>query len=699
LILAAPLLAGGQEPGKTGHLDALMPQTDPRAAPLLAARNALNSGDGPTAVRQLQREIPPVDDYRALLLARAHVLSAEPDRALSALSLVKPRALECGAEPRILVEARMLAAELLAARDPRAAAEGLLDLPPDGPLLARAIELLEKMKDPRVKEIEARLLVELPETLEARQLAKELGTAAVAKRLGSLEHRMTRVRNLLERHRNEEAVGEARALAKELGPEHALACELGYVEGKALRKLRRYQGAIETLASARALCEKKKEIDLAQRAALLEAQVRSIRGQSKGTKQIADWFVSRHKDHSYADDALLLHAKLLETQGRAKEAAKVYQRMLDEIPSGDETPEAVWHLALQAIEADKQARADELLSWILARPKLRSIDRARARYWKARLLEDASAKAEAAALYRDVVREPSFYAWLALDGIAARDPKLAESLRAELIATVAHRSETVPLPPRIVASPELARARVLFAAGAPELAQVELQRLACGELTRDEVLALALAFDRIGAYPDAQLLLRSRSDTFLAKPMAPEDVPILRLAYSRPYYDLVEAAAGAEKLEALFLLALVREESTFDPKIVSWAGATGLAQLMPATAIGAYADVYKKRLTDLERLTDPELNLRLGARVLKSGLDDWGKEALALSAYNGGNGLTRRILPDRKLPFDRWVETIPVKETRGYVKRVIETWGIYRLLYDEQKRFIDLPDEISPAAK
>jgi soluble lytic murein transglycosylase len=144
-------------------------------------------------------------------------------------------------------------------------------------------------------------------------------------------------------------------------------------------------------------------------------------------------------------------------------------------------------------------------------------------------------------------------------------------------------------------------------------------------------------------------------------------------------------------------LALVREESTFDPEIVSWAGATGLAQLMPATAIGAYADVFKKRLTDLERLTDPQLNLRLGARVLKAGLDRWDNtEALALSAYNGGNGLTKRILPERKLPFDRWVETIPVKETRGYVKRVIETWGIYRLLYGKE-RFIDLPDEIGPA--
>ncbi len=409
--------------------------------------------------------------------------------------------------------------------------------------------------------------------------------------------------------------------------------------------------------------------------------------------------MAEHKDHSFADDALLLHAKVLEQVGRAKEAAKVYQRLVDEIPDGDETPEAAWHLALDALESNDTARADQLLSWILARPKLRPIDRARARYWRARLLEGQKKTQEAAALYREVVLEPSFYTWVTLDGLARRDPKLAASLRAALLEAVSVHSDDVPLPERIVGSPELARARVLFAAGEPQLAQAELQRLSCLDLSRDEVVALALAFDRIGAHPDAQLLLRTRAETFLAKPIDPANVPILRLAYSRPYFELVESAAGAEKLESLFLLALVREESTFDPEIVSWAGATGLSQLMPATAIGAYADVYKKRLTDLQRLTDPELNLRLGAHVLKAGLDRWNDtEALALSAYNGGNGLTKKILPKSKLPFDRWVETIPVKETRGYVKRVIETWGIYRLLYDEKTPIIPLPDEINPGA-
>ena len=157
------------------------------------------------------------------------------------------------------------------------------------------------------------------------------------------------------------------------------------------------------------------------------------------------------------------------------------------------------------------------------------------------------------------------------------------------------------------------------------------------------------------------------------------------------------AAANAEKVDPLLLYALSREESTFDPQIVSWAGATGLTQLMPATAVGAYATVYRKRLTDLSVLTDPALNLRLGAHVLGDGLRRFGVVPLALAAYNGGPGLASRTLPRSKaIDFDLWVETISVRETRRYVKRVIGTWGKYRFLYDGESPFIDLPDAIEP---
>src|SRR5688572_27104265 len=96
-IAMAPLLMGSQEPGKTGHLDDLIPPSDPRAGPLLSARIALDAGDAATALRHLSKETPPVEDFRSLLLARALAKDGKADAALQALSSVKARAPACNA--------------------------------------------------------------------------------------------------------------------------------------------------------------------------------------------------------------------------------------------------------------------------------------------------------------------------------------------------------------------------------------------------------------------------------------------------------------------------------------------------------------------------------------------------------------------------------------------------------------------------
>lgn len=251
--------------------------------------------------------------------------------------------------------------------------------------------------------------------------------------------------------------------------------------------------------------------------------------------------------------------------------------------------------------------------------------------------------------------------------------------------------------PRIANDPRFLAARSLGAAGLLTLAAAELERLTCDKLDDQELLTVAFALDAVAAHPRAQALLRGRP-SLLSGSFRAESVPVWRAAYSRPYLDLITAAAKAEKVEPLLLHALVREESTFDPKIVSWAGATGLAQLMPATAIGAYATVYRGRL-DLARLTEPELNLRLGAHVLRLGMKSFDKtEPLALGAYNGGAGLVERFLGKEPVPFDRWIERFGVRETRRYMQRVTETWGLYRLLYDPLRPWITLPETVGPRA-
>lgn len=135
--------------------------------------------------------------------------------------------------------------------------------------------------------------------------------------------------------------------------------------------------------------------------------------------------------------------------------------------------------------------------------------------------------------------------------------------------------------------------------------------------------------------------------------------------------------------ETALVLALSRQESAFNPKIVSRAGARGLMQLMPATARSVARMIrvkYSKR-----RLTDPDYNTTLGRAHLRDLLQDFdGSYILSLAAYNAGKHRVKKWLrdygdprfPDAD-PVD-WIENIPFGETRNYVQRVLEGVQIYR---------------------
>ena len=147
--------------------------------------------------------------------------------------------------------------------------------------------------------------------------------------------------------------------------------------------------------------------------------------------------------------------------------------------------------------------------------------------------------------------------------------------------------------------------------------------------------------------------------------------------YPLPQLDL--PADGKKPL----LLALIRQESGFNPRAVSPVGALGLMQLMPATARDVAASVGEPY--DLGRLTaDPGYNLRLGRAYLDAMLARYGDVLpLALAAYNAGPGRVDEWLRDFGDPRSGqiglldWIELIPFDETRHYVHAVIEVAAIY----------------------
>ena len=156
--------------------------------------------------------------------------------------------------------------------------------------------------------------------------------------------------------------------------------------------------------------------------------------------------------------------------------------------------------------------------------------------------------------------------------------------------------------------------------------------------------------------------------------------------------------------EAALVLALSRQESAFNPKAVSRAGARGLMQLMPGTA---RATARMIRVTySRKRLTDPDYNTALGRAHLGTLLETFdGSYILTLAAYNAGKHRVLKWLkdygdprhPDAD-PID-WIESIPYQETRNYVQRILEGIQVYRHRLAGQPVLIRLEQDLKRAAR
>jgi soluble lytic murein transglycosylase len=149
------------------------------------------------------------------------------------------------------------------------------------------------------------------------------------------------------------------------------------------------------------------------------------------------------------------------------------------------------------------------------------------------------------------------------------------------------------------------------------------------------------------------------------------------LRYLAPYRDILASAAKARAIEEPLVLGLVRQESRFISGAKSGVGASGLMQLMPATARWI---AHKLGIKDYSwaRVHEPAVNAQLGTAYLRQVLDDLdGFPVLAAAAYNAGPGRARKWRDTRPLEGAVYVESIPFNETRDYVKKVMANTVFY----------------------
>ncbi len=149
------------------------------------------------------------------------------------------------------------------------------------------------------------------------------------------------------------------------------------------------------------------------------------------------------------------------------------------------------------------------------------------------------------------------------------------------------------------------------------------------------------------------------------------------------YWDTIKTEAEHRGLDPYLLASIIRQESGFEPTVVSNAGAVGLMQIMPNEAARIASAVGLEGMTR-ERLFDPEENVAVGAAEYAQKLSAMGsRPILAIAAYNAGDEAVGRWLAQEPVDdVDLFVEAIPYAETRLYVKSVTRNRFEYRRIYE-----------------
>jgi soluble lytic murein transglycosylase len=174
----------------------------------------------------------------------------------------------------------------------------------------------------------------------------------------------------------------------------------------------------------------------------------------------------------------------------------------------------------------------------------------------------------------------------------------------------------------------------------------------------------------------------------------------VELRFPLSYADQIRQNAMQQDLDPALLFGLIRRESAFNKDAHSPAGARGLMQIMPQTGRQIAKDL-NERWQGKNSLYNPVRNLKYGSYYYQKLLNQFnGHYALALAAYNAGPHRVKKWLPEKTVPADIWIETIPFRETREYVTTVL----VYAMIYQQRMQtdeltMDDLTREVPPSTK
>ncbi|ENZ81541.1 MULTISPECIES: lytic transglycosylase domain-containing protein [Caulobacter] len=305
--------------------------------------------------------------------------------------------------------------------------------------------------------------------------------------------------------------------------------------------------------------------------------------------------------------------------------------------------------------------------------------RAAGAFWAARAASQGGHERQARTLLIQAARAPhTFYGMIAARQLALSGVALADEVEDPIASLITRASyagpDTASLNRLMQSDPRARRAAALAQIGRWREAGQELRAglsLAEDENLRADWTTLALALNANAPLNAGRPVRRVGGEDYPLPPLDP---------------------IGGFTIDKALVYALVRQESRFDPLAVSNAGAMGLMQVRPIAAADAVGD--DKLRSDTSPLFDPAFNLRAGQDYFTWLMDRGLKSPdllRAVAAYNGGPGTLNKTLAQLGADCDSLllIESLPFKETRNYVEKVMASYWTYRRLLGAENKTLD----------
>jgi soluble lytic murein transglycosylase len=368
-----------------------------------------------------------------------------------------------------------------------------------------------------------------------------------------------------------------------------------------------------------------------------------------------------------------------EDQGAFRKAVKAYQRAADLVGSSKTRFKVLWRQGWLQYQQGAFQEAHQVFTRMLKQAQGRR-EEAQAQYWAGRSLANVGLHKKAQEHYRRVSQEfpMTYYGQLGQTRLSA-DPVDSHGVGQASLQE-----------PDVSSSTRTLLKNNRHYQKAKELAILGLMKEATGELLRvsqtfrstsEALFDIAVQLGEVNAYDQALLIAKRHFRDLFERQRVPRSSAVWSMAYPSGYLPTIQHYADSQ-VDPYLIAGIIREESLYNPQALSPVGAMGLMQLMPATA----QRVAKRiGLPSIKRdnLFSGEFNIQLGVQYVGQLLrENDGQVIRVIAAYNAGpNAVRRWVNKNGHREADEFVELIPYKETRKYVKRVLTSYHVYRDLY------------------